>query len=435
MPNDLTVIDKADQLTTALQSYKPENYNLLLPTTNPRFIAKDHRIVINTVRLEPDDDFWPVDQRWVKRGGQWHSKVEGYALSKRGLRRLMHISGASITESQTRYDEEGRVHAKAVVQMTMADGLTRQFIGNYTWDTPARIEEAEQRYQEKVKREPTKKAKHRKAFEADRHRIIKFATSLAESGAINRCLRDALTTKNSYAPEEIQKPFVCLQVVEPRRPEIDFDHPAIQKLMSMAMMNTGQLPQELYEPQQTPQLTQEYVDPTSDAVAAGEVEVEEREPKEDFGNGQPPISEDIEVPPEPSESPDPRDWDDRPLEPEELRRRMNLQPGEDKPVTQRLFEKYHAAMGTLTGSDDDKRHPIQNYFYSVESSRELHPWQLGRLYLWVGTKKEIIQEANEEKKEISEWVPNPHAAKEMSAVVRAHQKEAGQLDLFDEEKA
>lgn len=316
--------------------------------------------------------------------------------------------------------------------MTMADGLTRQFIGNYTWDTPARIEEAEQRYQEKVKRKPTKKAKHRKAFEADRHRIIKFATSLAESGAINRCLRDALTTKNSYTPEEIQKPFVCLQVVEPHRPDIDFDHPAIRKLMSMAMINTGQLPQELYKPQKAPQLTQKHIDPTSDAVATGEVEVKERKPKENFNNGQPVITEDIEASPEPSKSPDPRQWTDRPLEPEELRRRMNAQPGENRPVTQKFFKKYHAAMSTLTGGDDNKRQRIQSYLYDVESSSELVAWQCGRLYYWIGTRKEVIQEANNDQEEVSEWIPNPHTVKEMHAIIQAHQKEAGQLDLFNE---
>lgn len=181
----------------------------------------------------------------------------------------------------------------------------------------------------------------------------------------------------------------------------------------------------------------------SDAVAAGEVEAPELRNGPSVGEAEPAIVEEIEVPPESSlsaiaqagESPDPRDWDDRPLKPQELRRRMNLEPSKDGPVTDELFQKYHAAMSTLVVGDTNKRHRIQEYLFNAESSHDLQPWQLGRMYFWVGTRKEILQEANEEEgiKEISEWVPNPHAIAEADAIVREHQKETGQLRIFEEE--
>lgn len=179
----------------------------------------------------------------------------------------------------------------------------------------------------------------------------------------------------------------------------------------------------------------------SDAVAAGEVEAPERQTGVRLGGSQPAITQEMEVfddedeeeeePERQAESPDPRDWDDRPLEPEELRRRMNLEPGEDTPVSMKLFEKYHAAMSTLTGGNDDKRHRIQDYLYGAYSSKDMAAWQLGRLYFWVGTSKEVIDETTG----LEEWVPCNAALKEAPAVIKAHEEEAGQLDMFDEEEA
>lgn len=408
MSNQLTVYEQPTQLVHALQSYRQESCNLLLPTTDLRFIAPDHKIVINTVKLDPDADFWEVDVSWERKNNQWQKHVTGYALSKRGLRRLMQIAGITVTASHVNWDNEGRAHAQATIRMLGTDGIPRQFIGTYTWDTPARIEEAEQRLKEKLARDPQNEDKHRKAFEADRFRIIKFATSLAETGALNRALRDALTVKNKYTPDEIKKPFVCLQVIEPKQPDIDFNHPFIRQLISTAMLNNIQLP--TTPATTTTDSTEPYIDPTSDAVAAGEVSPPPTESYKPLP-ARPAIIEDIAPPTDNTH--DPRTWQDRPLDPEELRARINANPGEDIPPDNSLFRKYHAAMKAVTHGNTQKRHLLQQYLFGASSSKELTAWQMGRLYLWAGISKDP---------ETGQWVPSPHAINELQAILETYQE-------------
>lgn len=297
MSDNVTVIENQSQLALALQKYDPRDFNLLLPTTDLRFIAPDHRVVINQVKLDPHADFWE-DSSWTKKDGKWVKEVRGYSLSKRGLDRLMQIAGIDVVSSVVVPLSDGSRHATVVIRFTTPEGEQRTLPQNYTWEVPARIEEAKRRMQAKIEKDPAKESSYRSAFEKERHRIIVFATGLAETGALNRALRRALTVKNLYSPDEIAKPFVCLRVIPPRRPEIDFDHPFIRRLMSLAMLS-GQLMPE-FTPQPTLHLMEArpFVDPTSDAVAAGEVDTSngDHDPKP----AQPALIEEAHVPiPEP----------------------------------------------------------------------------------------------------------------------------------------
>lgn len=438
MSNELAVIETMDDLIATLSEYQPNTHNLVLPTTDLRFLQEGYRAIVNLVKLDPESDCYELDVTKNANTG-WKAVVEKYGLAKNGLEKLFTISGASAEIADgPNFHDDGSVTMSVIARITLPDGITRAKTGTYTWRVSSRVEKARRAYEEAIAGDkPPKwfsgsqqkyKRWERQKFEDIRHRIITYATSYAETGATNRATRKILSLKDGYTPEEIARPFVCLLTVPPQRPALDLDNPVIQKLISHYMLETGKFPP-IYEMERAHRLSESRArqpqlggpDPMSDAVAAGEVKVPERKPRTDFGNGQPAIVEDIEVPPDDSESPDPRDWDDRPLEPEELRRRMNLEPGDNKPASPDLLKKYHAAMSTLTNRDDDARRRIQDYFYGAYSSKDMAAWQLGRLYLWIGTSKEVIDEATG----LEEWVPCDAALKEAPAIIEAaHEKAA-----------
>ncbi|RMG99243.1 MAG: hypothetical protein D6706_05785, partial [Chloroflexi bacterium] len=270
------------------------------------------------------------------------------------------------------------------------------------------------------------------------------------TGAMNRAIRNALGLKTTYTPQELARPFVVMCV------SIDvYAMPLTQQILASTLIAqqlgglVPPLPQlenpnlPMMRPPQEP-----YVDPVSDAVAAGEVEPSDEFP---IKTGKPysTIIEDMAVPqndhssdsnsePTPSSEHDsklpalkaekPKGWPPRPWEVETLRKYMQIRAGtSQKKPDQKLFQTYHAAVGNLVRGEgldgEEARKNMEAFLFGVESSRELTAGQCSTVIRWINAEKDP---------DTGEWVPNPVALEEFRRVLRAHEKEAGQLDFFDE---
>ena len=201
--------------------YPAEKFNLLVPTQTVAEIAEIHKPVMNVVQISTD----PADKEiylqekgcreWTDNNGKKHpAKQEGWALTKKGLNKLMRAAGIKILG--TRPIIPTTCQKCSEINKGIGRPVNCGACVNKDVKFEARISVPQ------LTGENTEIVAHKEIFvddvtdgmtPAQRKEFLKFRSEMCETKAINRALRAAMHIKGTYTLEELKKPFVVAYLV------------------------------------------------------------------------------------------------------------------------------------------------------------------------------------------------------------------------------
>lgn len=241
------------QETTSLtitSQYPAEKFNLLVPMKTVAEIAEIHKPVMNAVQISTDfkDKEIYVQEKgseaWTDRNGKQHpAKETGYALTKKGLNKLMRAAGIKILG--TRPIIPSTCQKCAEINRNIGRPVNCGRCGNKDVKFEARISVPQ------LTGENIEIVAHKEIIvddvtdgmtEAQKKEFLKFRSEMCETKAINRALRAAMHIKGTYTIDELRKPFVVAYLV-PNLDNPDVKQEAVKHFFTSA--------QELYGHAQT----------------------------------------------------------------------------------------------------------------------------------------------------------------------------------------
>lgn len=203
------------------QQYPAERYNLLVPMQTVAEIAEIHKPVMNVVQISTnpaDKEIYLQEkgsQEWTGRDGKHHpAKPDGWALTKKGLNKLMRAAGIKILG--TRPIVPTTCQKCAEVNKGIGRPVNCGACPNKDVKFEARISVPQ------LTGENIEIVAHKEIMvqdvtegmtEAQRKEFLKFRSEMCETKAINRALRAAMHIKGTYTIEELRKPFVVAYLV------------------------------------------------------------------------------------------------------------------------------------------------------------------------------------------------------------------------------
>lgn len=203
------------------QQYPAERYNLLVPMQTVAEIAEIHKPVMNVVKISTnpaDKEIYLQEkgsQEWTGRDGKHHpAKPDGWALTKKGLNKLMRAAGIKILG--TRPVVPTTCQKCAEVNKGIGRPVNCGACPNKDVKFEARISVPQ------LTGENIEIVAHKEIMvqdvtegmtEAQRKEFLKFRSEMCETKAINRALRAAMHIKGTYTLQELQKPFVVAYLV------------------------------------------------------------------------------------------------------------------------------------------------------------------------------------------------------------------------------
>lgn len=203
------------------QQYPAERYNLLVPMQTVAEIAEIHKPVMNVVQISTnpaDKEIYLQEkgsQEWTGRDGKHHpAKPDGWALTKKGLNKLMRAAGIKILG--TRPVVPTTCQKCAEVNKGIGRPVNCGACPNKDVKFEARISVPQ------LTGENIEIVAHKEIMvqdvtegmtEAQRKEFLKFRSEMCETKAINRALRAAMHIKGTYTLQELQKPFVVAYLV------------------------------------------------------------------------------------------------------------------------------------------------------------------------------------------------------------------------------
>lgn len=206
------------QITT---QYPADKYNLLVPMQTVAEIAEIHKPVMNAVQISTnlaDKEIYEQEkaqEAWTDRSGKHHpAKPAGWALTKKGLNKLMRAAGIKILG--TRPIIPSTCQKCAEVNRSIGRPVNCGACGNKDVKFEARISVPQ------LTGENIEIVAHKEIIVQDvtdgmtdnqRKEFLKFRSEMCETKAINRALRAAMHIKGTYAIEELRKPFVVAYLV------------------------------------------------------------------------------------------------------------------------------------------------------------------------------------------------------------------------------
>lgn len=206
------------QITT---QYPAEQYNLLVPMQTVAEIAEIHKPVMNAVQISTnlaDKEIYEQDKAQAaytdKYGRQHPATPAGYALTKKGLNKLMRAAGIKILG--TRPIVPSTCQKCAEVNRSIGRPVNCGACGNKDVKFEARISVPQ------LTGENIEIVAHKEIMVQDvtdgmsdkqRKEFLKFRSEMCETKAINRALRAAMHIKGTYTLEELKKPFVVAYLV------------------------------------------------------------------------------------------------------------------------------------------------------------------------------------------------------------------------------
>ncbi len=214
MTNEITT--KAGNALTITQQYPAEKYNLLVPMQTVAEIAEIHRPVMNVVQISTnlaDKEIYEQE----KGKSAWNDRPAipaGYALTKKGLNKLMRTAGIKILG--TRPIIPSTCQKCAEVNRSIGRPVNCGACGNKDVKFEARISVPQ------LTGENIEIVAHKEIIVQDatdgmsdnqRREFLKFRSEMCETKAINRALRAAMQIKGTYTMQELQKPFVVAYLV------------------------------------------------------------------------------------------------------------------------------------------------------------------------------------------------------------------------------
>ena len=203
------------------QQYPMEQYNLLVPMQTVAEIADIHKPVMNVVQISTnltDKEIYEqvkAKNEWTDKNGNKHpATAAGYALTKKGLNKLMRAAGIRILG--TRPIIPSTCQKCAEVNRSIGRPVNCGACGNKDVKFEARIS-VPQLTGENIEIVAHKEIIVQDATdgmtEAQRKEFLKFRSEMCETKAINRALRAAMHIKGTYNIEELRKPFVVAYLV------------------------------------------------------------------------------------------------------------------------------------------------------------------------------------------------------------------------------
>lgn len=206
------------QITT---QYPAEKYNLLVPMQTVAEIAEIHKPVMNAVQISTnpaDKEIYEQEKPqdgWTGKDGSYHpGKPAGWALTKKGLNKLMRAAGIKILG--TRPIIPSTCQKCAEVNRSIGRPVNCGTCGNKDVKFEARISVPQ------LTGENIEFVAHKEIIVQDavdgmsdkqRKEFLKFRSEMCETKAINRALRAAMHIKGTYTIEELKKPFVVAYLV------------------------------------------------------------------------------------------------------------------------------------------------------------------------------------------------------------------------------
>lgn len=206
---------------TITQQYPVERFNILIPMQTVAEIAEIHRPVINAVQISTnlaDAEIYEQEKaknEWTDRSGKYHPATPAkYALTKKGLNKLMRAAGIKILG--TRPIVPSTCQKCAEVNRSIGRPVNCGACGNKDVKYEARISVPQ------LTGENVEFVAHKEIIvqdvtegmtEAQRKEFLKFRNEHCETKAINRALRAAMQIKGTYTLDELRKPFVVAYLV------------------------------------------------------------------------------------------------------------------------------------------------------------------------------------------------------------------------------
>jgi len=210
--------NNALQITT---QYPAEKYNLLVPMQTVAEIAEIHKPVMNAVQISTnlsDKEIYEQEKArdaYTDRSGKYHPAVPaGWALTKKGLNKLMRAAGIKILG--TRPIIPSTCQKCAEVNKSIGRPVNCGACGNKDVKFEARISVPQ------LTGENIEIVAHKEIIVQDvtdgmtenqRKEFLKFRSEMCETKAINRALRAAMHIKGTYTLDELKKPFVVAYLV------------------------------------------------------------------------------------------------------------------------------------------------------------------------------------------------------------------------------
>ena len=206
---------------TITQQYPADRYNLLVPMQTVAEIAEIHRPVMNAVQISTnlaDGEIYEQEKEkreWTGNNGQrYPGSPAKYALTKKGLNKLMRAAGIKILG--TRPIVPSTCQKCAAVNSSIGRPVNCGACGNKDVKYEARISVPQ------LTGENIEFVAHKEIIVDDvcngmsdkqRREFLKFRNEMCETKAINRALRAAMHIKGTYTLDEFKKPFVVAYLV------------------------------------------------------------------------------------------------------------------------------------------------------------------------------------------------------------------------------
>lgn len=214
-------MEQTKNALTITQQYPAEQFNLLVPMKTVAEIAEIHKPVMNAVQISTnpaDGEIYEQEKaksEWTDRSGRHHpASPAKYALTKKGLNKLMRAAGIKILG--TRPIIPSTCQKCAEVNRSIGRPVNCGACGNKDVKYEARISVPQ------LTGENIEFVAHKEIVvqdvtdgmtEAQRKEFLKFRNEMCETKAINRALRAAMHIKGTYLLEELRKPFVVAYLV------------------------------------------------------------------------------------------------------------------------------------------------------------------------------------------------------------------------------
>lgn len=230
-----------ERINAAIQTYSQELYNILCPAiiqTIPEWFS----VALKVVQIDPNPDHRQV---YKATPGS-----EDLSLGKVALANLAAAAGISWKWSASGRVDDGRdpnrIRYRAVGSMIDLSGERRELMGEKEIDLVAIQAELWRNYEKKATSYeqfiPAERKKRmlredeiqdwvREKTLNDLIQMKKHALARAQTGAMERVVRDALGLKSSYTPQELAKPFVVPRLIfspDTKDPDVKMFHLALK---------------------------------------------------------------------------------------------------------------------------------------------------------------------------------------------------------------
>lgn len=221
---------------TITERFPEKDFTLLIPIKTVSEIAEIHKPVMNVVNISTDledKEIYEQEKGWSDKNGVYHEPK--YALTKRGLTKLMKAAGIKMLESKPILPSTCQKCAD--VNRNLNTAVNCYKCGNKDVKYTVSLN-VPQLTGENINIIATKEIIVEEALssmtEKEIKGFLKFKAEICESKALNRALRNAMNVKGVYTINELKKPFVVAYLV-PNLNQPDVRQAAITNMVNSSV--------------------------------------------------------------------------------------------------------------------------------------------------------------------------------------------------------